>query len=136
MANVEVLLADTQTLLARLQEAESGGADDDTFFAADPSRSMSLHQPPLEPQPDASLPASASSSPEENATDDVYEFQVGANSSWQGCTDARGSLKEGPQLGKASYWSTLVSVGDFLPFFPHVLAPCILADLCSRPGVP
>ena len=77
MANVEALLADTQTLLARLQEGESGGAEDGTFFAADPSRSMSLRQPLPEPQPDAPLPASAGSSPEDSATDEVYEFQVG-----------------------------------------------------------
>ena len=46
MANVEALLADTQALLARLQEGESGGADDETFFAADPARSISLHSAP------------------------------------------------------------------------------------------
>ena len=77
MVNVDTLLADTQSLLARLQEAGSGGAEDDAFFAADPSRSMSLRQPSPEPQLDPSLPASASSSPEESATDEVYEFQVG-----------------------------------------------------------
>ena len=76
MANVEALLADTQTLLARLQSTESGGADDDTFFALDPRGSMSLRQPSPEPQLDAALPASASSCPEEVATDEVYEFQV------------------------------------------------------------
>lgn len=102
MANVEALLADTQTLLARLQEAESGGAEDDTFFAADPSRSMSLRQSSPEPHPDAHLPASASSSPEENATDEAYEFQVRAIPSCQGCTDARVLWKEGCQLGKTS----------------------------------
>ena len=77
MANVDALLADTQTLLARLQEAEPGGAEDGTFFAADPSRSMSLRQPSPEPQPDAPLPASAGAWPEDSATDEVYEFQVG-----------------------------------------------------------
>lgn len=77
MANVEALLADTQTLLARLQEGESGGpADDDTFFAADPSRSMNLRQPSPKPQADASLASPADSPPDEEATEEVYEFQV------------------------------------------------------------
>ena len=76
MANVEALLADTQALLARLQEGESGGADDETFFAADPARSISLHGPMPEPHAETALPASASSDPDKEATDEVYEFQV------------------------------------------------------------
>ncbi len=109
MVNVDTLLADTQSLLARLQEAESGGAEDDTFFAADPSRSMmSLRQPSPEPQPDPPLPASASSSPEENATDEVYEFQVGDHFSCQGCNEARVLLQE-------------ISASSWVPF---ARAPC------------
>jgi hypothetical protein len=76
MANVEALLADTQALLARLQEGESGGPDDETFFAADPTKSISLHRPLPEPQADTALPASASSNLDKEATDEVYEFQV------------------------------------------------------------
>ena len=76
MANVEALLADTQALLARLQEGESGCPDDETFFAADPTKSISLHRPLPEPQADTALPASASSNLDEEATDEVYEFQV------------------------------------------------------------
>ncbi len=110
MVNVDTLLADTQTLLARLQEAESGGAEDDTFFAADPSRSMSLRQPSPEPQPDPSLPASASSSPEESATDEVYEFQVRASPSCLGCTEAWLLLQEvSTSSWGSSCWSRLAS---------------------------
>ena len=76
MANVEALLADTQALLARLQEGESGGPDDETFFAADPTKSISLVRALPEPQADTALPASASSNLDEEATDEVYEFQV------------------------------------------------------------
>ena len=76
MVNVEALLADTQALLARLQEGESGGPDDETFFAADPTKSISLHRPLPDPQADTALPASASSNLNEEAIDEVYEFQV------------------------------------------------------------
>ena len=76
MANVDALLADTQALLARLQEGESGAPDDETFFAADPTKSISLPRPLPEPQADTALPASASSNLNEEATDEVYEFQV------------------------------------------------------------
>lgn len=84
MANVEALLADTQTLLARLQEGDPAGADDDTFFAADPSRSLHMRRPSPEPgagpsaaQPGSALPASVTGRPEEEeAIEVVYEFQV------------------------------------------------------------
>ena len=76
MANVDALLADTQALLARLQEGESGAPDDETFFAADPTKSISLPRPLPEPQADPALPASASINLDEETTDEVYEFQV------------------------------------------------------------
>ncbi len=80
LANVGALLADTQSLLTRLQEgddaATSAEAEDDSggFFAAldAPGR-----QPSPAPGAAAAAAAAVAAGADETATDEVFEFQVG-----------------------------------------------------------
>ncbi len=69
LANVGALLADTQSLLTRLQDGDSADANDGDFFAADPSISPGREASPA-PNAAAELP------PDEVATDEVYDFEV------------------------------------------------------------
>lgn len=74
LANVGALLADTQSLLTRLQDGDAGDADDGDFFAADASTSPG-RQPSPSPQ-SAPIAAQPAQPADEVATDAVYEFQV------------------------------------------------------------
>lgn len=79
LANVGALLADTQSLLTRLQDGDAADADDGGFFAADPSTSPGRQ---ASPSPNSSPSAAQPAQPaDEVATDEVYEFQVGAHQS-------------------------------------------------------
>jgi hypothetical protein len=71
LANVGALLADTQSLLTRLQDGDGGEVEDGGFFAADTP--FPLREPsPLPPERDA-CPQSAL---DEITTEEFYEFQV------------------------------------------------------------
>ncbi len=71
LANVGALLADTQSLLTRLQDGDAADANDGDFFAADASTSPGRQASPSPvPAPSAVQPA------DEVASDEVYEFQV------------------------------------------------------------
>lgn len=78
LANVGALLADTQSLLTRLQDGDTGDANDGDFFAADPSISPGRE---ASPAPNPAPSAAAQGSPVgEVATDEVYEFEVSCKS--------------------------------------------------------
>ncbi|BDA42626.1 probable phosphoinositide 3-kinase regulatory subunit 4 [Coccomyxa sp. Obi] len=73
LANVGALLADTQSLLTRLQDGDAADADDGDFFAADPSTSPGRQ---ASPSPDSAPSSAQPAQPaDEVATDEVYEFQ-------------------------------------------------------------
>ncbi|KAK9909837.1 hypothetical protein WJX75_008190 [Coccomyxa subellipsoidea] len=85
LANVGALLADTQSLLTRLQDGDTGDANDGDFFAADPSISPGREASPA-PNPAPSAAAQGSPPADEVATDEVYEFEFREEEDGPFCT--------------------------------------------------
>lgn len=97
LANVGALLADTQSLLTRLQDGDGGDLEDGDFFAAE---THDVRQP-TPPPSGSEQGADSGSLPEEIATDNFYEFQVGPSQCFLvlTCLKAWHALLQGRGIG-------------------------------------